>query len=340
MALWTDIIDPATLTGYTRAGLDEAQKGSLARWLPNTLKNDNVFRFYESESGLVDIAKFRAYDAEIEVGRRKGGKRKSIELPALGQNIPVSEYDQLRARGNVSDELALAEIKKVALQVVTAVSEAMEYMRGVVLATGKATIDQDNYQSDDNFGRPASHTFTAATLWTTSTDNALQDLEVAADIYRDATGEEPGAFVMGSKEIRSLQAAKAFQVALINGTSRPASIEDVNSVLDAQALPAIVRYDRRVSIDGVTTRVLPEGTILVLPAPGNENGEAKLGSSVWGRTLSADEPSWGIEDTDKPGIVAGVYRGEKPPFITEVLSDAIGLPVLANGKYSVAMKVR
>ena len=340
MALWTDIIDPASLTGYVRAALDESQKGSLARWLPNTVKNDNVFRFYESESGLVDIAKFRAYDAEIEVGKRKGGKRKSIELPALGQNIPVSEYDQLRARGNVTDELALAEIKKVGLQVVTAVSEAMELMRGIVLATGKATIDQDNYQSDDNFGRPVEHTFSAATLWSSSTDNALQDLEIAADLYRDATGEEPGAFVMGSKEIRALQAAKQFQTALINGASRPASIADINGVLDAQGLPVIERYDRRVSVDGTVQRVIPEGVILVLPAPGAETGEAKLGTSVWGRTLSADEPSWGIEDSDKPGIVAGVYRGEKPPFITEVLSDAIGLPVLQNGKYSVAMKVR
>ena len=37
MALWTDIIDPATLTGYARAALAdyEASKGTLARWLPN-----------------------------------------------------------------------------------------------------------------------------------------------------------------------------------------------------------------------------------------------------------------------------------------------------------------
>jgi hypothetical protein len=32
MALWTDVIDPATLTGYARASLEdyEARKGTLA----------------------------------------------------------------------------------------------------------------------------------------------------------------------------------------------------------------------------------------------------------------------------------------------------------------------
>ena len=37
MALWTDVVEPAELTGYARQTLEdyEAQKGSLARWLPN-----------------------------------------------------------------------------------------------------------------------------------------------------------------------------------------------------------------------------------------------------------------------------------------------------------------
>jgi hypothetical protein len=48
---------------------------------------------------------------------------------------------------------------------VQAVSDAIERMRGIVLATGRATITQDNFRSDDNFGRSGSHTVTAPTLW-------------------------------------------------------------------------------------------------------------------------------------------------------------------------------
>ena len=152
MALWTDIIDPATLTGYARASLEEYERrnGTLARWLPNRTVMDSVVRVVQGAHGLVDAAKFRAYDAEPETGRQKHGRRYTIELPALGQNIPVSEYKQLRER-NASDEAMLNSIQGTTDQVVMAVANAIELMRGIVLATGKATIDQDNFKTEDDF---------------------------------------------------------------------------------------------------------------------------------------------------------------------------------------------
>ena len=64
-----------------------------------------------------------------------------------------------------------------------------------------------------------------------------------------------------------------------------------------------------------------------------------LGATFWGRTLTATDPDWAIEDAEQPGIVAGVYKNEKPPMGLEVIGDAIGLPVLANGDRSIAVKV-
>ncbi|MGH3356596.1 MAG: major capsid protein, partial [Nocardioidaceae bacterium] len=163
MTLWTDIIDPATLTGYARAALEdyEQRRGTLARWLPNRDVPDINVRFVKGSTGLVDVAKFRAYDAEPEIGARKGGQRITLELPALGQDIPVSEYDRLRAAGGQpSDAAVLGYIQTTTRQVVQAVADAAERMRGIVLSTGKATIDQDNFKSDDDFGRPAGHTVT------------------------------------------------------------------------------------------------------------------------------------------------------------------------------------
>lgn len=65
MALWTDVIDPATLTGYARRSLEEIEqaRGTLARWLPNRLVADIVVRFMAGQTGLVDEASYRAYDA-------------------------------------------------------------------------------------------------------------------------------------------------------------------------------------------------------------------------------------------------------------------------------------
>jgi hypothetical protein len=42
----------------------------------------------KGQTGLVEAATFRAFDAEPEIGKGPAGKRVTLELPALGQNIP------------------------------------------------------------------------------------------------------------------------------------------------------------------------------------------------------------------------------------------------------------
>ena len=60
MPLWTDIIDPAELTGYARASLAdyEATRGTLAQYLPNREVADVVVRFVQGSTGLVEAAQF------------------------------------------------------------------------------------------------------------------------------------------------------------------------------------------------------------------------------------------------------------------------------------------
>ena len=337
--LWTDIIDPATLTGYARESLAnyEARQGTLARFLPNREVADVVARFVKGQTGLVDVAKFRAYDAEPEIGKRQGGQRVTLELPALGQNIPVSEYEQLRARGgNVSDEQALATILSATDTVVRAVSDAIERMRGIVLQTGKATISQDNFVTEDDFGRSAGHSVTAATLWSVATADALSDLETWTDAYVDANGTEPGAILMSRRVLRAMASLDQFSTQLLNGGSRPATVDDVNAIVSAAGLPPIVTYNRRVSVDGASTKVLSDDRLMLLPAPVDTDDfmGTELGATFWGRTLTSTDAEWAIEDTEQPGVVAGVYRNPKPPMGVEVISDAIGLPVLANADLS------
>lgn len=106
-------------------------------------------------------------------------------------------------------------------------------------------------------------------------------------------------------------------------------------------LPPIDVYDRRVSVDGTTTRVIRDDTLMLLPAPvaPDDFEGTDLGSTFWGRTLTSTDSDWGIEDSEQPGIVAGVFRNPKPPMGIEVISDAIGLPVLANAEKSLASQV-
>lgn len=340
MALWTDIIDPPTLTGYARSSLEEYErtKGTLAQYLPNREVADTVVRFIAGRKGLVEEARWRAYDAEIEVGRGEGGKRTILELPPVGQNIPVGEYEQLRTR-NSADEVVEKSILATTRRVVAAVSDAVERVRGTVLNTGKATVVQDGVTHfDDDFGRSAGHSVTAPTLWTDANADRLAFLSDLVDIYVESNGVQPGSILMPNPVFRALAAGSQFRVQLLNGGSRPATETDVRSIVTGAGLPDIVKYDRRTK----SGKVLDDTRLLFLPAPvGTDDWEAtELGATFWGQTLTSTDERYGIEESEQPGVVAGVYRGDKPPLIAEVISDAIALPVLANADLSLSAKVR
>ena len=331
--LWTDVIDPATLTGYMRESLAayEARQGSLTRWLPNETVGDIVVSFEVGAFGLTQTARFRAFDAEPEYGKAEGGKRVMIELPAIGQKIPISEYQALRRR-NASDASMLESILQTADRVVRAVADRIELLRGVVLDTGVATVNQSNFTISDNFGRPGSHSVTAGTLWSNAAADRVSDLLAWQDVYRGTNTVNPGTILMSSAGYAALRKGTQFQNQV---TGRPMTQGEINAILVDEGLPPITIFDRRVNFEGTLTPVIPVNKVLLLPAAGDEG----LGKTYWGTTLTATELGWGIADDEQAGIVAGVYRNEQPPVIAEVISDAIGMPVLGNAALSFSAAV-
>ena len=343
MALWTDLIEPAELTGYVRAAYEDVERarGFLATFLPNQEVHDVVVRTYTGEAGLVDEASYRAFDAEPEVIAGGQARKLVIELPALGSVKPVSEYSQLRAR-NATDEVLRDVILREALRSVQGVSDRTERMRGTVLETGKATIDQVNFQVEDDFGRDPSMTVTTSAVWSGSTAKVLDDLAAWADAYADLNGERPGALVVSSKIARAMRRHADFQTVTVEGVTRHASLETVNSILSSEGLPALTVYDRRTSSAGKAVRVLSEDKLLLLPAPVDpfSGAPTPLGATWWGQTLAASEADMGIPDEQQPGIVASLDRASRTPRTVSIDVDAIALPVLANANLSMAAKVR
>ena len=344
MALWTEIIDPPTLTGYARASLEtyELRKGSLNRWMPNRPVGDVVARFVKGQTGLVNVAKFRSFDAEPEIGKRQPKQRVTLELPALGENRPITEYEQLRARNsNLTADEVLITVQNETDQAVRAVADQMERMRGIVLSTGRATIDQDNFQTDDDFGRPANHTVTAATLWSAAGADPLEDLVTWMDLFEESTGDTPGSILMPRRVFRAMSNAAQFRTTLIGGAERRATDQQVRDLIGAAGLPEIYIYDRRVQVDGQVVRVIPDDALYMLPSPVDANDwqGTDLGATFWGRTLTSTAGDWGIQPSEQPGIVAGLWRNPKPPMGVEIISDAIGLPVLANAVLSLKATV-
>ena len=337
MTLWTDVIDPASLTGYARRSLEEYErsKGSLSDYLPNKTVADIVVRVIQGDNGLVETAAFRAYDAEIEMGKAGSGTRKTIELPALGQQLVISEYQQLRTR-NASDNELLKAVLATTDRVVSAVSDRMEYMRGTVMASGKATIDQPNFKTDDDFGRDAAMKATAPVLWSDSSADPIAQLQAYVDTYVDVNnGETPVAMLGSLKALRALANHSQFSIKLGDGATRPGSTQSVTDTLLGQGLPAFELRNRRVRHQGQTVNVLPDDHIFLVPS----KGESGLGATYWGETLSASEPGYNLAGVDRAGIVAGAYTNPKPPHGKQVFADAIGLPILANANLAMAVKV-
>ncbi len=341
MALWTDVIDPATLTGYVRGYMEdyEKERGSLAQWLPNRYVPDISVRFVRGVNGLVPIAEFRAFDAEPTIGALPGGTRVNIEMPAVGRNIPVSEYNQLRTRNaNPSEAQILGSIQNAARAVARAVVDAVERLRGTVLQTGVATIT--GFSADD-FGRTGANTVNAAITWATNSTDAITEAQTWFDYYSDLNGVAPGCVLTSTRVLREIATLTQFSTALAGGGVRPATAEDAKRTWESAGLPPIYIYDRRVNVGGVSTKVLSDDRLFFLPAPVDPNDEngSELGATHWGQTLTASDPDWGIADAEMPGLVVGVYRSPKPPMIAEVISDAIALPTLANPDLSMVADV-
>ena len=336
MALWTDLITPQELTGYARESLAalERRKGTLARYLPNQDKLGTTVRFVRGEHGLVEEATFRAYDAEPEVGATLGGQRVTLELPAMTRTLPVSEYDQLKALGS-SDDVMLKQILKTTDAVVASIADGVERMRGIVLATGKATINQANFQVEDDFGRSTELTVAASTKWSDPAAKILDDLQAWAEKYDELNGVAPGALVVSRQVANAVLRAAEFRTVMADGATRPASLAAGNEILVDHGLPPMEIFRRRTK----SGPVIPTATALFLPEPGDAAGFSELGGTFWGQTLTATHKAWDIPDAEQPGLVVGTYLGEKPPLIAEVIGDAIVLPVLANANLTMAMGV-
>lgn len=336
--LWADVIDPATLSGFARESLDdyEAKQGSLEQFLPNTTVNDISVRFDVNEYGLTETAEFRAYDAEASHSRETGSKGVRLDLPAIGNVRTIDEYRQLRLR-NAGNGAMEAAILKATVGVVRAVADRMELLRGEVLSTGKATVDDEKFYFSDSFGRPAEHDVVAPVLWTANTTaSRIDQLLKFNSVYSDTNGHGAGVMVMSDAAFAAFRLGNEFVSTL---TGRPLPADQINALLVSEGLPPIQLFNRKVKYrKGNTSTVKPvldPKKVLLLPSDPTE-----LGYTYWGETLTATETDFGLAaGENSAGIVVGAYRNSTPPVIASVISDAIGMPVLGNAAKSFAATV-
>ena len=346
MPLWTDIIDPVEATGVARDEqfvVEQAKGGTLARFLPNVLVDSDHVKFFPGETGLVDAARYRAFNARPEVGKGQGVSSKTIDLPSIARTEPIDEMTQ-KELARLSDDRVKKSIENTIRRTVQAMSQRQEWARGKTIDAGALVVDEDNFLINDSFGRDASLSVAAGVgnWWNDAAVDRLTALGTWNDLYATFNnGQGAGRLVFGSRAAYNAYAKGDQFKTLIGSASRPPLAGEVASYTTSAGLPDFEIYDRSVMIEGTLTKVLDPKKVYFLPEPTDPNDEdgGLLGATYWGRTVSAGYESWGIEPDEQPGIVCGVFKDEKVGSSIEVEGDAIGEPVLANPNASMAIQV-
>ena len=339
MKLITDYGTPYELSVVARAGAadQEREQNKLSAVLPVENVGGTTITLESSSEGRVEVAEYRAWDAETTFGTASSpGRRQIVELAPLGQQARVSEYDQLTQRNANTPERVRNAIGNQALRLGRAVADRLEYARGEVLQTGKLSINENGFIADVDFGRDPSMTVTAATSWAVPTTDWASELNAWMEKYVDLNGELPGGIIAGNKAIQAMKKADIFSkiVAGADAVYKPrTTAQDVQDFLTAEGLPTITQYDRKVRKGGQAVNVIDPNTIIFVP-----QAALAAGSTAMGTTLESYSPDYGIAPGEEAGIVVGGYQSHNPMGLY-LNAAAVGLPVLHDANRFMAAKI-
>lgn len=328
MQLWTDEIDPAEITEFSRTIVEERDTSIFAQILPNFTVPDIVFSWNVNET-LTDMAEYRAFDAETPIGAGQRGERKSSELAALGLKLKFGEYDQLRRMGANSPESVQAAAERLGDRVAMAAVYRLVLLRAEAVLSGGLAINENEFEQNVDFGRDASLTDAAPAsgLWSTADADPIADLQAFMEAVEDASGVTPDVAVMSTRVFSALTAALAGSQYVTTDTGT-ISHATVNTLLSEYGLPQARIENGRIA----GRRIFPDDRIVMAPLGG------VAGGTPWGTTVESMDPRYGLASVGLPGLVVGAYRTDDPD-VKWIRSNGIGLPILSNPDTTLSAKV-
>lgn len=316
MRLWTDLLNPADLTGFAREIAENYDRSALNILMPSTTVDDVVFSWdVDTRESLT--AEYRAFDAETAIGDGGGLERKTAELAPLGRKVRFGEYERLRRRNADADSFQAAADKR-AEALAKGVVDRINLLRGEALVNGGFTINEGGFKQTVDFGRDSDLTVTAGTLWGADGSDPFEDITAWVELFGEHAGVSPTHMLASSKTALALRAA----ITPVGAITK-ASLADVNEELGANELPQIAVINGRVG----NQRIIPVDKLVM-------GVQGLTGGTVFGTTVEADDPRYSIEG-ELPGIVVGAYEEDDPATVW-IRSAAIGLPILANPSMSLA----
>lgn len=333
--LITDVIDIPELIGYTREATNADIDGLLARLLPTLDVADLEYELQNIEVPAYEVARFRAWDTSPPLGRRAGFVTIKGEIIPLGLQMKLNEKEIIRfnyLRAGLPGG-TLQDVYDDALQTARACAWRIQRARADLLNDGVVSITENGLVGiTADFGVPAAHIVTAATLWSvTATATPIANLKAWQSVYRgNNAGRNPAAWIASSDVIADLGlTAEIRNLAPITGIVPGIITADtVGQVIRAHGIAPIVAFDGEAPnpTTGIMERLLSARKVIGVPAGNLGNvlsGIHPMSTNLMGRNI--------LRQDQLPGIVTWVEEETSPASITTI-SEAVALPVLRDPK--------
>lgn len=334
MELITDYIEPAELTGFVRADLEQfhlkEDRNFLLPWFPITEIDDVEYDFSTGGDTEANVVRFRAYGAESPLGDRPGFGSSRATLPPLSEKIPLTEYENLRRRSSPDQAIRNVAERDAARQG-RGIARRLELARGEALRTGKVTIAENGLVTEIDFDRDPAHTTTAGTAWGTSASaDPIANL-LAWQALLEAKGYVMGTILAERPVVRAaVRCARVINA--VRGSAAAAtqvSVTELNALLESEGLPPMTVVTANVG--GATT--IGAKHIIAMPAE-------PIGATVFGTTAEALEDAYDLDldNGEAPGVVSGQYKSNDPVTLW-TKTAAVAAPALAMPNATLAAQV-
>lgn len=284
-----DLADPVELQGFVRT-VAAPQFRLINEVLPSEVIDDLDYRFIKGDLTGMDIATYRAFDAEADIGTRAGVSRVSGELPPISKKMILGEEQRLRLRSLLRQGGAVAdlssEIFNDAERLAIAVLGRLERAAADAVVNGQVQIQENGVEARATFGYTAANRKVAALSWLDPNADVVGELTTWVEAYSALSGGRRPAYMQLSLRYRNaLLRNNGIRSALGVGTGSPALVTQpqLNSVLEAYGLPTFVTYDTTVRMNGQDVRTIAEDIGLLMPPDG------ELGRTFYGTTAEALE---------------------------------------------------
>ncbi|MDR1214463.1 MAG: major capsid protein [Propionibacteriaceae bacterium] len=348
MGLNTDYKTAVELTGAAQAAaeaLDAAMP--MAEWLPTKQNPTLSYSFDASAVKPVDVAGYRAFDTEAPYGQLGPTITKEGKLPPISRKLPVSEFTELSFSNQLS---ALGtKLEDYAARLGAGVAARLELARVEALLTGKLVLAENGITATIDYGRDPALTIplpgAAAARWDSADSTPVDDLIAWRELVKVAShGSLPSALAVSNRVLSALQANKqviAFALGRSDKLPTRVSTEAVQQVLSGMAgITRLVVADDAYSVYDFGRPVFPDGQVVLLPPSGGLaiGGEGSLGSTDFGVTAEAIQPSYGIGEGERAGIFSGAFDRHDPEGL-DVLVSAVALPLVQRANATLGATV-